>query len=299
MAAETSSRTRWIWSIACIAGISIVAVLLCWKLRSSDQASYDPDGTLTPNSVRLAEPTEAESSSVPPSNGESSHALDQAIRAAAVARSILDEVSDYSAVFSKHERVGRRVVSAKMNLKVRVEPFSVNLKFVEPKSVAGRRVVFVEGANGGNLLVLEAGYKSFLGVQALSPTGGLAMADNRHPITKIGLHQMVDLVIGQWEANRVHQDLTTRIESDVSLPTAEVCTVYESTIPTPREGVEFHKTRLWIDQKSGLAIRIEQLGFPAANDSSPSILEDYTYANVRTNVGLNDIDFDAKKAFQP
>lgn len=186
-----------------------------------------------------------------------------------------------------------------MNLKVRVDPFSVYLKFVEPKSVAGRQVVFVKGANSGNLLVQEAGYKSILGIQPLLPTGSLAMADNRHPVTKIGLHKMVDLVIAQWEADRIHSDIVTRIESDVALPTAEVCTVYESTVPTPRDNVEFHITRLWVDQKTGLAIRIEQLGFPRAGDSSPPVLEDYTYSNVRTNVGLRDVDFDAKKAFQP
>lgn len=299
MTAVTSLRTRWIWLIVCAAVICVAAIVLRSLFDPARPVQVDAESPASVDVVQSEEPAEVGRPTAQPSRSDSEHALDELLRAAGAARDSLSSVTDYSAAFSKREQVGRKLVAAKMNLKVRVEPFSVYLKFVEPKSVAGRQVVFVKGANSGNLLVQEAGYKSILGIQPLLPTGSLAMADNRHPVTKIGLHKMVDLVIAQWETDRIHSDIVTRIESDVSLPTAEVCTVYESSVPTPRDNVEFHITRLWVDQKTELAIRIEQLGFPYGSDSNLPVLEDYTYSNVRTNVGLRDVDFDAKKAFQP
>jgi hypothetical protein len=125
------------------------------------------------------------------------------------------------------------------------------------------------------------------------------MADNRYPVTMIGLQKMLDLVIAQWEADRAYSDVSTRIEADAKLATGETCTVYESIVPTRRDKVQFHITRLWIDQQTHLAVRVEQLGFPQPGETNTPVLEDYTYSSIRTNVGLSDVDFDAKTAFQP
>ena len=298
MATVTGIRIRWVSSVLVVIGIW-VAVAICRNAfilaKPTDGETEFPIASTveSPDSTRKVDSQGIEATPATP------HALDDCLQAAYKSREVLKDVQDYSAVFSKQEQIGRKFVATKMNLKVRVEPFSVYLKFVEPKAVAGRQVVFVKGSNSNNLLVQEAGYKSILGIQALQPTGSLAMADNRHPVTMIGLQKMLDLIIAQWESDRAHDDISMRTEPDAKLPTGETCTVYESLVPTPRDKVQFHITRLWIDQHTHLAVRVEQLGFPQTGESSAPILEDYTYSNVRTNVGLNEVDFDAKKAFQP
>lgn len=299
MAAVTKMQIRWRSTAWVVIGICVTAVILRLVFFPAKPAEVDPDAAVTP----VVDPPQStmgvDSRSDEVSPAAATQALDESLQAAYKAREALNDVHDYSAVFDKREQVGRKLVVTKMNLKVRVEPFSVYLKFVEPKAVAGRQVVYVKGSNSNNLLVQEAGYKSILGIQPLQPTGSLAMADNRYPVTMIGLQKMLDLVIAQWEADRMQSDVSARIEADARLPTGEICTVYESIVPTPRAKVQFHITRLWINQQTHLAVRVEQLGFPHPGETDTPVFEDYTYSNIRTNVGLSDIDFDAKKAFQP
>jgi hypothetical protein len=298
MAADSKIQSRWRSTGLVVIGICVAAVMLRLAFFAAKPAEVGPEPAVTPivDPPRSTTAVDSRSGEVSPTTAP--HALDESLQAAYKAREVLNDVHDYSAVFDKREQVGRKLVATKMNLKVRVEPFSVYLKFVEPKAVAGRQVVFVKGSNSNNLLVQEAGYKSILGIQPLQPTGSLAMADNRYPVTMIGLQKMLDLVIAQWEADRAYSDVSLRIE-DAKLATGEACTVYESSVPTPRDKVQFHITRLWIDQQTHLAVRVEQLGFPPPGETSTPVLEDYTYSNIRTNVGLSDVDFDAKKAFQP
>lgn len=293
--AIVSHRNRWLWAVAVI-GVLIVGALTSLgmlkigapvsEMRRPPVVSYDNgEGDTAPKIDDVG----------PPGNP---HALDPLLKAATDARKALQKVTDYTATFDKHEQVGRKLISTKMQLKVRRDPFSVYLKFVEPKANAGRQVIYVKGQNQDNLIVQETGVTGMLGPQSISPLGALAMADNRYPMTMIGLDTMLGLVIAQWEADRGFDDVTVKIESDVELPSGERCTVYESTIPTAREKVQFHRTRLWIDQKTNFAVRVEQFGFPEADGKESSILEDYTYSQLKTDVDLRDADFDAKQAFK-
>jgi hypothetical protein len=50
---------------------------------------------------------------------------------------------------------------------------------------------------------------------------------------------------------------------------------------------------LYIDKTSGLPIRIQEYGFPKHKGQDPPLLSDYTYLNIRTDLGLNSKHFDA------
>lgn len=208
------------------------------------------------------------------------------------AREVLKGVKDYQADFVKREVIGRKLVTTTMNLKLRQEPFSVYLKFVNPN--AGREVIYVQGKNKNNLLVHEVGFKSIVGTLELPPNGPDAMADNRYPVSMIGLKTMVDKIIKQWETEGKLGEIKTQKYPDAKLPSGEECVAYESSHPTQREEFPYHITRLWIDKKSGLAIRCEQLGFPQRNEKTPPVIEEYTYSRIKTNVSLTDRDFDKK-----
>jgi hypothetical protein len=223
---------------------------------------------------------------------DAAHPLYLPLQEAYKAREALKGVKDYEAEFVKRELIGRKLLKTTMKLKLRHEPFSVYLKFLDAS--AGREVIFVEGRNKGNLYVHEAGIRSLVGTLSLLPTGPDAMADNRYPVTMIGLQTVIDKVIKQWEAEGKFGEVKTQKYPDAKLPTGEECVAYESLHPTPRNQFKFHITRLWIDKKTGLAIRVEQLGFPSSSDRAPPIIEEYTYGKVKTNVSLTDRDFDTK-----
>jgi hypothetical protein len=227
---------------------------------------------------------------VPPIDKQ--HPLFLPLQEAYKSRQSLKNVKDYQADFTKKELMGRRLLTTNMNLKLRQEPFSVYLKFVNPN--AGREVIYVQGRNKNNLIVHEVGIKSIVGTLELPPTGPDAMADNKYPVTMIGLKTMLDKVIKQWETEGKLGEVKTQKYPDARLPSGEECVAYESLHPTPREEFPYHITRLWIEKKSNLAIRVEQLGFPQRNDKTPPIVEEYTYSKLKVNVSLADRDFDKK-----
>jgi hypothetical protein len=222
---------------------------------------------------------------------DESHPLYLPLQKAIEAREPLKEIQDYECTFIKNELTGKKIIKTTMKMKFREEPFSVYLKFLD--SNAGREVLYVKGQNNNNLLVREPGFKAVLGVIALSPTGSDAMAENRYPITTIGMKQMLNRVISQWESEAKFGGTTVQKRPNSKLPvTGEICTVYESTHPKPAKEFKYHTTRLWIEDKTGLAIGVQQLGFPGKNDREPPIVEEYFYSDLKVNRKLTDADFD-------
>ncbi len=217
------------------------------------------------------------------------HPLEPALQIAREAREKVRQIGDYQAELVKKEVIGRRAVTHKMRIKIRHEPFSVYLHFLEPN--AGREVLYIEGQNEGQLLAHDTGLKGLVGTVKLSPTSAMAMEDSRYPITRIGLEKLLDAVIEQWEQEMKFGETDVKFYKDAKIGDVE-CRVVESTHPQPRKQFTFKTTRLWIDKRTGLPIRVEQFGFPKTAKAKPPLVEQYTYLNIRTNAGLTDADFD-------
>lgn len=219
------------------------------------------------------------------------HPLAPAIEHAYKARAALQNVKDYTAVFSRREFVGNGLKASTMNMKFREEPFSVYLQFGKPNE--GREVLYVAGKNNNQLWAHDVGVRAIVGTVSLAPNSNSAMDDSRYPITMIGLRTMLERVIAQWEAEGKFGETFVQYYPNAKLGECE-CNVIESWHPQPRKQFKFHKTRLFIDKETGLAIRVEQLGFPQKGDKAPPVMEEYTYMSIKTNVGLTDADFDIK-----
>jgi hypothetical protein len=218
------------------------------------------------------------------------HPLVPAIRLARQSLEVLDEVRDYEATFVRREVVNGKRVNQRIQLKLREKPFSVYLKFIQPH--AGREVLYVQGRNQNQLLAREgSGLTSLVGTVSLAPDSPTVMAETRHPITRIGMRNLVKLLLQRWEAQTEFGETEVRFYPDAKL--GEVaCEVIESSHPRPRKQFPFQMTRLYIEKESRLPIRIENYGFPSRPGERPPLLEEYTYTNVRVNVGLTDRDFD-------
>ena len=222
-------------------------------------------------------------------SGGAEHPLRNAIRIARRVEKTTRDLGDYSANFSKREVVKRKLVTQKMRIKVRHAPFSVYLRFVDPHE--GREVIYHSKKNDGHLLAHETGLSSLIGTVQLLPTSERAMAENRYPITEIGMANLATRIIRQWEAE------TRYAETEVSYyPKARLggrpCKVIESEHPVPRREFSFHRTRLYIDSETDLPIRLEQFGFPRSDGAEPLLIEQYTYTDIRTNLNMSDRDFD-------
>lgn len=217
------------------------------------------------------------------------HPLEPALRIAREAHAKVRSIGDYQAELTKKEVVGKRLLTQKMRVKIRHKPFSVYLYFVAPNH--GREVIYTDGQNDGHLLVHEAGIKSIVGTLKLMPDSELAMEGNRHPITKIGVEHMTAIIIRQWEKEKEFGETEVKYFNNARIGELE-CRVIEATHPHPRKQFKFKTTRLWIDKKTNVPVRVEQLGFPKKSGAKPPMLEQYTYLKIRPNIGLTDSDFD-------
>ncbi len=70
------------------------------------------------------------------------------------------------------------------------------------------------------------------------------------------------------------------------------CTMIEAIHPTKQPHYLFHMVRLYIDHEHKLPIRYEAFDWPSHPGASPELVEEYSYLDLRTNVGLGDHDFD-------
>ncbi|MFN9717254.1 MAG: DUF1571 domain-containing protein [Planctomycetota bacterium] len=217
------------------------------------------------------------------------HPLAPAIRHAKACLAKIRDMKGYECTFTKKEVVGSEIISQTMAMKVRHEPFSVYMKFVEPS--AGREVIFVDGRNDNKLLIHETGFKALIGTLELAPEDSLVMAENRYPITRAGLVNMLETVIAQWEEEMKYGETDVKYYGDAKVG-EYTCRIIESSHPQPRRQFKFQTTRLWTDEKSGMAVRVQQFGFPRNKDQKAPIVEDYTFTGIKPEVRLTDRDFD-------
>ncbi len=218
-----------------------------------------------------------------------SHPLAKPLDLAYESRAALDDLKDYEALFSKQEVVANRLRATTMLLRFRDEPFSVYLLFKNPN--AGREVIYVQGKNSNQLLVHETGIKAIAGTIKLDPKGKDAMAENKYPVTMIGMKNMLDKVIAQWEHEGKFGETEVQYYPEAKLGDV-ACTVIESKHPQPRQDFKFHMTRLYVDKATKYPVRVEQYGFPSKRDAKPPLVEEYTYSQIKANAGLADKDFD-------
>ena len=228
--------------------------------------------------------------------GEATGALMPALRQAREIQTALKKVKDYTATFYKDELVGKHRITQQMTMKVRETPLSVYLRF--QKDIDGREVLFVDGKNEGKALIKGSGLESLVGTLKLAPDNKRVMEENRYPLNMIGLTNMMNKLVKQWEDDLSSTDITFKMFPNAKVATVE-CKVFESTRAKKTVDGQFHVTRLYVDKTTSLPVRVEQLDFPVKAGDQPVILEQYTYLDLKTNVGLTDADFDPKnKAYK-
>ncbi len=207
-------------------------------------------------------------------------------------REAVKEVKDYTAHFSKTERIGNSMVQQEMEMKFRTKPFSVYFLY-QSNNEQGRQAIFVDGRNNNNLLVKEAkGVAGFIGAVRLKLDDPRVKAENLYPVTHVGIANMLDETIKNWE----HDLLVPGDEVDVQFfPNAKVkgvpCQAIQVTHMKRLKELKYSKNRIYFDKETKLPIRGERFGWARRAGEEPPLLEDYRYTNLKTNVNLTDADF--------
>ena len=153
-------------------------------------------------------------------------------------------------------------------------------------------MLYVEGRNNNQMLAHEgSGVKALFGTVSLPLDSPEVRAENRHALNSIGLRNLVTLLIEQWETESKFGECNVQYYPDARLGEL-ACEVIEVSHPVPRRQFRYHITRLYLDPQTKRPIRVENYGWPERQGGQPVLIEEYTYLDVRFNVGLDDRHFD-------
>lgn len=280
-----------------LAVLSLIAGGMVWySFRASQVDSPEEPSTLDVTGVLGSRPT-----ALAPSPDAEAPTLDDVLELAEqVLRNLREHISDYSATLVKRERIGGKLgEESRMFIKIRNSDqadqngtgLCVYLRFDSPDSVAGREVIWKEGQNQGKLIAHEVGFKKMLGRIQLDPNGRLAMLGQKYPLTEIGLIRMAEKLIEKGERPEQLANAVITISNGQKVGDCE-CDLIQVTNPVDDGLAEFHVAQIFIDRQRMIPLRYAAYMWPEKDGQEPKLEEEYTYLDVKLNVGFEDADFD-------
>jgi len=293
-----------VWATRLVASAFLVAVACVsavWVWRSVSLAPSDTSLNAPESPIALVE-----------SDGAVvAHELDPLLDFARKAlQNHVEKHHDYTAILVKREKVGSKLTpECKMALKLKYgepteqtapsRPVSAYLKSLKPKSQAGREVIWVQGRNDNKLTAHEAGLLGLVSVD-LMPESRLALIGNRYPITEIGIEKLLRKLIERGERDRLLGPAKVRTTENVEMD-GRKCRLMEIIHESPTTLVdgktvefEFNLAQLYIDDEQLIPLKYASFGWPKTPDGPPELLEEYSYLDLKFNVGLTEKDFDTK-----
>ncbi len=213
-------------------------------------------------------------------------------------RSRIEAFPAYSALMHKQERINGDLSELQtMDLKLRHEPFSVYMKWrnFDP----GREVIYVDGENSGNMLVHPGGWKGKLtGTLELALDSALARAENRHPITSVGLLELTKK-LHQYHEQNLGRPGTYQCEMhEKQRLNGRDCYMFVVTYNSPSQNPMYRKSIQYIDYELSLPICVKN--FTWAVDADPETIDDetliefYSYSDLKLEERLADSSFDTQ-----
>ncbi|MEM8667901.1 MAG: DUF1571 domain-containing protein [Planctomycetota bacterium] len=239
---------------------------------------------------------------------EGDHPLSAALKfAESRSEYIQKNIRDYSARLIKRERIDGKLQNYQfINVKMRCEqtrdgeviPMAVFMQYLAPKSLRDRRVLYVEGENNGRILVRKGGVSLQHVKLRIDPTSAGARRESNYPITDVGFDKVIRRLIERLVED-MEKDPSGENTKVTSFRGAQVgqrdCTRIQVVHPKPLGGVDYHQANLFVDDELKLPIRLTVHDWPEKEGQELPLIEEYTYVDLKVNVGLEDSEFSAKK----
>ena len=210
----------------------------------------------------------------------------------------LAKMPDYTAQFVKQELVnGVLLDEQEMELKVRHAPFSVYMKWITGE--AGREVLYVDGKNEGRMTAHGGGWRARLPSVSLDPTGSLAMAESRHPITRVGLYNLTQMMVEIHRQDLQKQNIARFEKLPDQVYDGRVCHVFQIEYKDKQSSEHYRKSICMIDKEWSIPVYTKNFGWlngeapadPEQHDEA-TLVEYYSYANIKFRPNLIAQDFD-------
>jgi outer membrane lipoprotein-sorting protein len=123
----------------------------------------------------------------------------------------------------------------------------------------------------------------------------IAMRGQKYPISDIGLTNLLKKLIERGQRDLDNPNVSVTITKNVTVDGIQ-CELIQVRRSEPSGGPDdFSLAEIVLDGTRNLPIRYTAYGWPKDDqtvDTKAPLIESYTYLNIKTNVGLTDLDFD-------
>jgi hypothetical protein len=194
-------------------------------------------------------------------------------------------VRDYTMTMFSRERVGEALQPEERVFVKFQRPFRVYMRWQEGPS-KGRESIYVAGANNGKMLLYEPKGIQRLFTAAMEPTDKRVLEVSRHPITDMGIGRLLEMV-GDNTRRAARNGVLRVVDRGQTEVAGRQARQIEGILPQdPKAGYYAYRVVLSFDQENHLPIRV------VVHDWQDRLVEDYIYADLQLNPGLNGRDFD-------
>lgn len=276
-------------------GLLLVLATVSWAMLSaaaSAQQAASRAGTTfisesSKGSLPAPPPLDDSMFELPPLVGPENHPLMPALRRAYEGMERMKQIRDYTCTLIKRERVNGELLPPEyIELKIRHQPFGAYLYFRAPTEKRGREALYVPTENRGRIV----GNAPNIGTVTLDPNSRRAMEDNRYPIYEIGMLNLVRRLVEVGLSELEYGECEVKFFENAKI-NGRNCTCMQFVHPVPRPEFRYHLARVFIDEENQIPIRYEAYTWPKEKGGKPVLVEEYTYLDVKLNVGLTDRDF--------
>lgn len=193
-----------------------------------------------------------------------------------------DALTSYTLTLIKQERI-RGKLNGQQNIFVKwKKPMMIYLK-INSGNDSGREIIYVKGQNDDDMIVSPGGILGAITIK-ISPESRLAMRNNRHSIDEAGMAATI-------------RRINSMIKEDMKKPGHKIRLTYvgdemygdTETIHIRVENSSYAgRTEIYIYKDTHLIYALHSY------DKKGSLLESYTYKDIKTGVKLTEKDFDPK-----
>jgi len=204
------------------------------------------------------------------------------------ARAAYAKTRDYSGTFTRQERLNGTLGAEEVaEMKMRVNPIGVHVRFVRPDASAGMEIVYSGARNDGKVGYRPAGAAGRKGIQRIDSDDSKFLAAHRHPAKEWGMGPVIELIATSTAREKALNNPVEVFTSDYQFDKRNV-TKYEIHTRRAHAARYAAKMVVFIDKETKLPVRFEAYGDPKAGANAGDLLEAYSFTNLKFNTGLGE-----------
>lgn len=208
------------------------------------------------------------------------------------AKGALGKARDYTCTFTRQEMI-KGTLSAEQvaEMKVRLNPGGVYVRFARPDAIAGMEVAHTAARKNGKFQYRPAGINGAKGFRTLDLDDAKFLAENRHPVADWTMSAIIDRIASSTAREKTLNNPVEVYTGDFQFAGRNV-TRYEILTRRPHAFRYAYRTLVYVDKETKLPLRYEAYDQPKSGAAAGDLFEAYSFSDVKLNVGLGENSFD-------